>query len=233
MGERPDSILGVGCPSSDIARQLDTRLLPATINQRGSGATIDVAQPYLLALFHPTTTEYGGERAQFEQLLDALQILDMPTVLLWPNIDAGSDHVSKAIRVFRELHKPTWLRTLINLPPEDYLRVLANASCAIGNSSSFVRDAGFLGTPIVLVGNRQDGRETDEHVRRVPADAEQIHVAVVQQLAHGRYVPSTLYGDGYVSERIAKALAELKPYRQKQLHYVHDLMPVEAEMEQI
>ena len=34
----------------------------------------------------------------------------------------------------------------------------------MGNSSSFVRDAGYFGTPVVLVGERQEGRETDEHV---------------------------------------------------------------------
>lgn len=222
MGERPDTILGIGCPSSDIARQMDIRLLPEIINEHGSGARIDVTRPYLLVLFHPTTTEYGGERAQFEQLLEALNALETPTVLLWPNIDAGADHVSKAIRVFRDQHKPAWLRTLINLSPEDYLKVLQNAACAVGNSSSFVRDASFFGTPVVLVGKRQNGREVDEHVRRVPADAEQIQLAVVHQLARGRYDSSKLYGDGYVAQRIADALAELKPYRQKQLHYVNE-----------
>ena len=70
-----------------------------------------------------------------EALLNALNDVREQTAILWPNIDAGSDHVSKAIRVFRERVKPAWLRTLINLPPEDYLKVLANTACAIGNSS--------------------------------------------------------------------------------------------------
>src|SRR5947209_12558807 len=42
MGERPDSILGTGCPSSDIARQLDGRLDPDVINLNGSGPAIDL-----------------------------------------------------------------------------------------------------------------------------------------------------------------------------------------------
>lgn len=229
MGERPDTILAIGCPSSDIARELDRRIPASLFNRQGSGGPIDASQPYLLVLFHPTTTEYGGERAQFDELLEALDRLRHPTVLLWPNIDAGSDHVSKAIRVFRERRKPEWLRTLINLPPEDYLRMLANAACAVGNSSSFVRDAGYFGTPVVLVGHRQDGREADAHVRRVEPAADEVHRAVVDQLARGRYEPSTLYGDGFVAERIAQALAAMKPYRQKQLHYVFDAL-VEAEV---
>src|SRR5204862_4126808 len=137
----------------------------------------------------------------------ALDTLRMQTVLMWPNIDAGSDHISKAIRVYRTHTDQPWLRTLTNLTPENYLRVLANAACAVGNSSSFVRDAGYFGTPVVLVGNRQDGRETDAHVVRALPIRADVETAVRSQLAHGGFAPSTLYGDGYVSERISEALA--------------------------
>jgi UDP-N-acetylglucosamine 2-epimerase len=211
----------VGCPSSDIARTLDLRLLPEVINDRGSGVEIDINKPFLLCVFHPTTTEYGGEHDQMETLLAALDAIKMPAVLLWPNIDAGSDHISKAIR----RHRGPLMRKLTNLSPENYLQVLARASCAVGNSSSFVRDAGYFGTPVILVGNRQNVRETDEHVVRVPAyPAHMIDTAIRNQLSHGRYTPSTLYGDGHVSERIAEQLATLTPYTQKQLAYTEVLV---------
>jgi UDP-hydrolysing UDP-N-acetyl-D-glucosamine 2-epimerase len=222
MGENPATILGVGCPGSDIARVMDRTLLPEVLNSRGSGAVIDPTKPFQLVIFHPTTTEYGGESEQMEQVLLALHALQQPTVLLWPNIDAGSNHVSKVIRLFREQHKPTWLRTLINLPPEEYLKVLANASCAIGNSSSFVRDASYFGTPVVLVGNRQEGRETDEHVIQTPPFAEEIVNASRRHARHGRYAPSALYGDGHVAHRIAEGLVRLKPYVQKRLQYIYE-----------
>ena len=222
MGERPDTVLTIGCPSSDIARQMNRTLEFDVLNRQGSGASIDPTRPFQLVIFHPTTTEYGGEGSQMEELLSALHALAHPTVLLWPNIDAGSNHVSKVIRKFREQTRPNWLRTLINLSPEDYLRVLANCACAIGNSSSFIRDAGYFGTPVVLVGNRQEGRETDEHVIHVEPVSESIEATVREQLLHGRYAPSTLYGDGYVAERIAEGLANMEPYVQKRLHYIHD-----------
>jgi UDP-hydrolysing UDP-N-acetyl-D-glucosamine 2-epimerase len=228
MGEHPDTILAVGCPGSDIALALDRALDPHTVNGAGSGAYIDVGRPFLLVVFHPTTTEYGGERRQMQELLEALRRLETQTILLWPNIDAGSDHISKTVRVFREQHKPPWLRTIINLAPEDYLNVLANAACAIGNSSSFVRDAGYFGTPVVLVGNRQNGRERDRHVMPAPPLAPEIVRAAQIQLAHGRYAPSTLYGDGHVAERICRALSRADLYLQKRLHYVEQ--DIEAEM---
>jgi UDP-hydrolysing UDP-N-acetyl-D-glucosamine 2-epimerase len=222
MGEAPNTILGIGCPSSDIAHGLDRSLAASIINRQGSGVPIDVSRPFLLMLFHPTTTEYGGERRQMEELLQALGTLHTQTVLLWPNIDAGADHISKAIRVFRDRARPTWLRCLTNLSPEAYLKVLANTACAVGNSSSFVRDASYFGTPVVLVGNRQDGREIDAHVTPVPPLRDAIVAALKRQLAHGRYAPSSLYGDGHVSPRIAEALVKLTPYIQKRLHYIYE-----------
>jgi UDP-hydrolysing UDP-N-acetyl-D-glucosamine 2-epimerase len=222
MGERPDTILAIGCPGSDIALRLDRTLAPEVINSGGSGGAIDITQPFLLVLFHPITTEYGNEYQQMEALLKALDVVQCPTILLWPNIDAGSDHVSKAIRVWRDRLKPAWLRTLTNLAPEPYLKVLARTACAVGNSSSFVRDASFFGTPVVLVGRRQEGRERDQHVSPVRPETDAIVRTIRAQLVHGRYAPSPLYGDGHVSGRIAEALARLTPYVQKRLYYIMD-----------
>lgn len=218
MGERPDTILGFGCPSSDIARTLDRKLAPETVNLTGSGCEIDVSAPYLLVVYHPTTTEFGDERTQMEALLEALERVEMQTILLWPNIDAGSDHISKAIRIFRDRYKPEWLRVITNLMPERYLQVLASAACAVGNSSSFVRDSSYFGTPIVSVGHRQLGRERAENVLDTGFEADEIEGGIRHQLAHGRYAPSTLYGDGYVARRIVEALVRLEPYVQKRLY---------------
>lgn len=220
MGEAPSTVLGVGCPSSDLARACDRVVPGLAINTRGSGVEIDVNKPFLLAVFHPTTTEYGGERAQVDALLGALDEVNRQTLLLWPNIDAGSDHIAKAIRVFRTQARRPWLRTVTNLTPEDYLRVLSRTACAVGNSSSFVRDASFFGTPVVLVGNRQDGRERGEHVVAVAPSREAIAKAVNAQLEHGRYPPCNLYGDGQVSTRIAAALANVDLFTQKRLDYL-------------
>lgn len=222
MGERRETILGVGCPASDIARTLDRTLDADVFNRSGAGAEIDPSAPYLLALFHPTTTEFGGERAQMESLLRALEDLSIQTLLLWPNIDAGSNRISKTIRIFRSAREQRWLRTATNLAPEDFLAVLAGAACAVGNSSSFVRDSSYFGTPVVLVGNRQNGREVAANVLRVGASQLQIKEAVKLQLKHGRYPASQLYGDGHVAPRLAQALARSEPYAQKRLHFEED-----------
>lgn len=219
MGELPETVFHVGCPSGDIAYSLDKRL-PDGIFDDGLGATIDVSKPYMLVVFHPVTTHFGDGGEAVEEILRACDEVGQQVVWLWPNIDAGSDRVSAAIRRFRENHHPGWLRLVKNFPPDDYLRVLGNAACAIGNSSSFVRDSSFFGTPVVLVGDRQDSRECAENVLKAPCEKRAVVEAIRVQTRHGRYTPSQLYGDGNASGRIADHLACVIPYVQKRLGYV-------------
>jgi UDP-hydrolysing UDP-N-acetyl-D-glucosamine 2-epimerase len=219
MGEKKETVFHVGCPSGDIALNTDVSL-PADIFQRGIGGHIDPKKPYLLAILHPITTEFGMEGDETLNLLKAVMETGHQTLWLWPNIDAGSDHVSKAIRRYREFNNTDKLRLVKNYPPDLYLRILANAACAVGNSSSFVRDSSFFGTPVVLVGDRQTGREVAENLVYSDITSEDILAKLRAQLAHGRYAPSTLYGDGKTSARIAEKLAGVPIYVQKTLGYI-------------
>lgn len=218
MGERPDTVFNVGCPSGDLARSLD-RTLPADVFKPGVGGQIDPDKPYALVIFHPITTSYETNEGHTDKLLNAMQALGMPTIWLWPNIDAGSDQINRALRRFRERHSDDWLRFIKGFSPEVFLAVLANAALAVGNSSSFVRDASFLGTPIVLVGDRQQSRERGPNVLDVACETDAIRAACTRQLAHGRFPPSELYGDGHSAQRITETLASIEPYRQKELDY--------------
>ncbi len=192
-------------------------------SQRPASVTPSISpSPNLLVLFHPVTTDYGNQEEQTEELLKAIKAMGRQTVLLWPNIDAGSDGVSQAIRRFREFHHDFPLHAYKNFEPEIYLPLLNHAACAVGNSSSFVRETAFLGTPVVLVGSRQDGREWSPSVVRVEPLQGEIESAVKRQLAHGRYEAASLYGTPGASERIASRIASLQRYSQKRLHYIKD-----------
>lgn len=222
MGERPETVFLVGCPAGDLALKEDLRLTPDILNSHGVGAVLDPRRPFLTVVFHPVTTEFGSEVAQVKALYEAVAALGMQTCWLWPNIDAGSDNVSKFLRAQRERNhheSDRWLRAVKHFQPIDFLRVIAGSACLVGNSSSFVRDASFVGIPVVLVGNRQDGRETAEHVVRVAPARNAILDAIRGQLAHGRYPGSQLYGRGDAAEQIAARLAEVPIYHQKRLAY--------------
>jgi UDP-N-acetylglucosamine 2-epimerase len=106
-----------------------------------------------------------------------------------------------------------------NLPRHEYLLKLATCACAVGNSSSFLIEAPFYGTPVVLVGDRQKGREKAECVVSADASPEQIDVAIAWCASRERMrvvghrssgLPTNNpYGDGHASERIVKILEDL------------------------
>ena len=211
MGERPESILAVGCPSADLAAKV---------------AGGEPLRPYVLVCYHPDTT--CGERAgdEMREVLSAVDRIAIDAKLLWPNIDAFSGDVAKRIRQWLEMPGSFRWQTIKNLSPLDYAQTLASAACAVGNSSSFVRDAGYFGTPVVLVGDRQQGRERGENVTPVPANVTAICGAIQSQLSHGRYQRSHLYGTPGISQRIVEKLLTLEPYGQKRLAYAEQ--PQEA-----
>jgi UDP-hydrolysing UDP-N-acetyl-D-glucosamine 2-epimerase len=220
MGEDPATVFPLGCSTCDVVTAASNQLPQDVLGHLGVGTSIDFAKPYLLVLFHPVTTDIGHQEQQMESVLETVRCTGLQTVLLWPNIDAGSDLVAQAVRRFREENRDYPLHAYKNLPPDIYIPLLNHAACCIGNSSSFVRETSFLGTPVVLVGSRQDGREWSPSVIRVEPVQAEIEAATKRQLLHGRYDTSPIYGEPGVSARIAAQIVNLEPYAQKQLHYI-------------
>lgn len=223
MGEDPATVFVTGCPAIDIVAQLDRKFTPEeeqAIGYLGVGAAIDLSRPYLLMLQHPVTTEYGSGYQQIMQTIEAVHATGIQTIALWPNIDAGSDEISKGVRVFREYHPDAKIRFFKNFAPDTYAKILANASCAVGNSSSFIREGSFLGTPAVIVGTRQQGREHGLNAMfGVGHDKSAILEALNRQLTHGRYESDQVFGDGKAGERIADVLSKVQLRVQKRIAY--------------
>tara|TARA_Y100000768_G_C23453520_1_gene440353 strand:- start:89 stop:517 length:429 start_codon:yes stop_codon:yes gene_type:complete len=142
----------------------------------------------------------------------------MQTIWIWPNIDAGSDDLSKELRAFREKLKPDWLRLIKNVDPKNYIRLIKSAKCLIGNSSSFIRESSFFGTPVVLVGDRQKGREHAGNVLFSSVNKNRI-LKLIKFQSRKKYKPSKLYGSGQSSKKIINILKRYKPNKNKQLFY--------------
>ncbi|PIP60542.1 UDP-N-acetylglucosamine 2-epimerase (hydrolyzing) [Candidatus Uhrbacteria bacterium CG22_combo_CG10-13_8_21_14_all_47_17] len=223
MGEHPNTVVMTGCPAIDIVAETDTTFTKEEmdlIDYVGVGAPIDVTKPYLLMSQHPVTTEYQSGYDQIMETIEAAHATGIQMIALWPNIDAGSDTISKGMRVFREHHPDAKIRFIKNFNPELYVKVLANAVCAVGNSSSFIREGSFLGTPAVLVGSRQHGREHGKNVYYdVAHDRAIIESMIREQVAHGRYESDPIFGDGKAGERISATLASIQVEVQKRLAY--------------
>lgn len=220
MGESPRSIFLTGCPSIDVIAELDLTLPDDLFRRyRGVGPDIDPGEPYLVVLQHPVTTEYGRGFDQINETIEAIMAVGIQTVWLWPNVDAGSDDVSKGLRVFRERVRPDFIHFYRNFEVDDYARLIANCKCLVGNSSSALREGAFLGIPAVNVGTRQNGREHGENVVHVPHSADRVERAIRRQMEKGHFARSTLFGNGTAGDRIAGILVDVEATIQKSLAY--------------
>ena len=223
LGEEPQSVHVVGCPRIDLLAEVlangSAALDSEWLDREGVGGHISTDQPFLLVSQHPVTTEYGQAERQIQETLMALHELQMPTVMLWPNVDAGSEDVSRGMRKFRETYKPEYIRFYKNFPVETYLRLMRSAACLVGNSSASIREGAFVGTPAVNIGSRQEGRERAPNVIDVGHDRVAIAAAIKRQVAHGPYPPAHLYGDGQAGARIADVLSRTSLSVQKRIQY--------------
>jgi UDP-hydrolysing UDP-N-acetyl-D-glucosamine 2-epimerase len=222
MGEDPKTVFTTGCPSVDLAARVlaegQSTFNPFE-NYGGVGPLFDPKDGYLVAMQHPVTTEYEDSLHQVNETLAAIEELAHPTFWFWPNVDAGSDRISKGIRHYRETHDIPYIHFFKNLSPEDFLRLLIGAKCIVGNSSVSIREATFLGVPAVNIGNRQKGRDRGPNVIDTGYSAQKILEAIKKHLNNGRYPSSKLYGDGRAGERIADILATVPLEIDKHLMY--------------
>lgn len=222
MGEDSHKIFITGCPSIDIAAEvLPNPSLDFNPFEKygGVGDLERLLNGYLVVMQHPVTTEYKLAREQVMETLEAVHQIGLPTLWFWSNVDAGSDGTSNGIRSFREAVKPKNMHFFKNMSPTDFLRLLYNSKCLIGNSSVGIRECSFLGVPVVNIGSRQTGRERGKNVIDVEHNFEDIQSAVRRQVEHGRYESDKLYGDGKAGERISQLLAKAPLEIQKRLAY--------------
>lgn len=222
MGEDPATVFVTGCPSIDLASSIlrDTTLSFDPFEKYGGvGASVDLSEGYLVVMQHPVTTEYEYARRHVTETLHAVREIGLATFWFWPNVDAGSDGTSKGIRAFRELENPTNIHFFKNMSPTDFLELLYNCRCVVGNSSVGIRECSFLGVPVVNIGSRQAGRDRARNVLDVDYDRFQVMQAIRRQLENGRYSQDALYGDGNAGERIANILAEAALKSDKRLTY--------------
>lgn len=211
MGEDNDFVFNTGCPSIDIAYQVNKapELNFDPIKKYGGvGAQINWEDQYLVVMQHPVTTEYHMARNHVTTTLEAIQELQIPTFWFWPNVDAGADGTSNGIRSFREKHNPENIHFFKNMIPEDFLRLLINSKGLIGNSSVGIRECAYLGVPVVNIGTRQNGRIRGQNVLDVTYDKAEIKAAITKNMNNTAAIQSDrVYGNGDSGKKIADILA--------------------------
>lgn len=212
MGENKDMVINTGCPSMDLAREVF--LCPELdfdpiIKYGGVGGNINWKNGYIVVMQHPVTTEFKKSKAHIEETLRAVSELNIPTFWFWPNVDAGSDGTSNGIRGYRENNDTSNIHFFKNMEPDDFLRLIINSKCLVGNSSAGIRESAFLGVPVVNIGSRQNRRQRASNVVDCEYSKNDIKNSIEFQLKNTRYDSEHIYGDGYAGKKIANILAKI------------------------
>ncbi len=173
---------------------------------------LDLSQPIVLVVQHPVTTQADESVEQMRETLVAVTETGYPTVVIYPNSDAGGRRI---IKVIREYEKLPFIKTFESLPHQQYLSLMNTASVMVGNSSSGLIEAPSFGLPAVNIGIRQEGRERGENVIDVAHNKFEILAAVEKALNDKAFLREVKncanpYGDGKTGPRVAEILSKVE-----------------------
>ncbi len=201
-GEEKFRIFNVGAPQIDDMKKilLKDDLIKKSLN-------IETKEPFILAVFHPVTEEFGLIENQVDVLLSSLSKVDMNKIWILPNIDAGSDLIRK--KIIEKRNSDTLIYK--NLSREIYLTLLKRSKLLIGNSSSGILEAPTYFTPAINIGRRQKDRIQAKNVINTSFRENEIIKSIKKALSP-KFVKECKteknpYGDGKSSEKIVKILS--------------------------
>lgn len=222
LGENPSMVFNTGCPSIDLAAQVKANPelnFDPYVKYGGVGSKPDLSSGHVVVMQHPVTNEYQESRKHIEETLKALEKINKPILWFWPNVDAGADGTSTGIRAYRENNKPTNMHFFKNMEGSDFLRLLVNADCLIGNSSVGIRECAFLGVPVINIGSRQNKRERGNNVIDVMYNSSEIYEAYKTLSQNTKPQESLVYGGGDAGKKIADLLATQPLMFHKTIYY--------------
>jgi GDP/UDP-N,N'-diacetylbacillosamine 2-epimerase (hydrolysing) len=208
MGEEPWRIHLVGSPAVDDLLSDDFYSRDFLEKKYG----LDLSRPFILAIQHPSLTQIDQAEKQITETLEALREINLQTILIYPNSDAGG---RKMIKIIEKYEKYDFLKTFKNLPRKDYLSLMKLASVMVGNSSSGTIDAPIFRLPVVNVGTRESVRENAGNKIFVTNDRKEITGAIKKALSDKKFLAHvekcrSPYGNGKAGEKIVKVLKKVK-----------------------
>ncbi len=222
MGENENDIFNIGCPSYDKIFKLnkDIVYLKNICNTRDDDSCVE-EKNYILALFHPITTNLKKTLKEYEIYLESLIEINKKIILFYINLYYGSKDLVKIIND-KKLYNNTNFILLKSLPFENYITLLYYCGCIVGNSSSGIREACIFGVPSITIGTRQNNRETSNNTFIIKdLDNKDMFIKKINEIYGKRYEPHNLYGDGNTIEKIDNILQKIElKYKEKKFNLI-------------
>ena len=154
LGENPKRVFVTG--SLGVDRLRHTKLLSKKFIEKKMKFKFNKRN--ILITYHPVTLEKNTSASQFKEILSAVSKLkNTKLIFTYPNSDTFGRIVINMIKKFVSSKKCDSIQ-FSSMGHVNYLSVLNNVDCILGNSSSGIIEAPSLKIPTINIGDRQNGR---------------------------------------------------------------------------
>ena len=197
LGEMPERIFNVGCPSID-----------AIISTSDDKSILDkynlIEDDYFILLQHPVTSEYKEAKFQIKTTLAAIKKSNVRTIIILPNNDAGFS------KIITEL-KNSKITFIDSLTIKEYINLMKRSLGLIGNSSSGIHETATFNIPTINIGTRQNGRLRPKNVIDVGHNENEIVKAIEKclKISKKNVEYENPYGDGMSSPKIIELIKQI------------------------
>lgn len=206
LGEMPERVFNVGGLGIENIKRLP--LLSREEFERSIDFKLN--EKNLLITFHPVTLETDTAEKQFQQLLDALDILENTNLIFTKaNSDTGGRVINKMLDKYVAAN-PKKSIGFTSLGQLRYLSALQFVDAIVGNSSSGLAEAPTFKIGTINLGDRQKGRirsssiiDCKEDKKSILKSIEMLYSTEFKEILKTIENP---YGDGYASHKIIEQL---------------------------
>lgn len=196
------------CTAGEPGLESFLRLDLMTREELAQSIGLDVGKRWCLVTLHSETRLSLEENvAMAHNLFAAMQETEGVQYVV---SKANADYGGSQINAFWEEavgQNAAECRLFDSLGQRRYLSFMQQAAGVVGNSSSGIVEAPFLGIPVVNIGDRQRGRHLCRNVVQCDRTKEGIAAAMKRMWSQEKRV-DTYYGDGHTSQVILTKIKE-------------------------
>lgn len=170
LGEEDWRVSIIGEPGVEYCKNLDTTLTDSQLEL----FTPDFHRnDLILCTYHPCAFEEKSVEDVVKTISDVItKRNDLNFLITAPGMEIDAAYVRQKFSKFADAYQNVYY--VERLGRELFVKMLAKAKVAFGNSSSFLIEAPVVKTPTLLLGKRQDGRMRGPSVYETKIDTKQI-----------------------------------------------------------
>lgn len=204
---------------------------PVSIDEIENYLEFDLGDKFLLGTFHPATREplnkeRGSENEErrfdpIEQMKTWIEGLDaaldadpdLKLLLTFPNSDTDPTPLLGLLYTFQAARRGKTarngrVRVVPSLGRVKYLNAARYAAAVAGNSSSGIVEIPSLGTPVVNVGHRQEGRQCSKAVMHCPLEKDAVADAITMAMTTDSKLMAESTPNPYYKEDTPRIIAD-------------------------